>query len=1244
VKIPSPRIPILLTGLMAGLLLTAFDAFAGNNYWKGVGVDSNWTTVANWSTGGVPTAVDTPVIGSLSPGTNNAMVEITQPGAVCTNFYLGYDANRTGTVTMSGGDLTINYSGNRCMFLGNGNPSYGHFIQNGGVVSNKVSSNGGLSLGFGAGSSGLYELNGGLLTFGYIEFANNGPGTFIQNAGSTCTVGSISFSRSQGSYTMNGGVLNAGGITVGGVAGSSCQFIQTGGTNTTGAIDISGSGITNKYRLANATLIVTNNGDGSFNFHQKGVFELAAGGLINMSGSDGRIWVGRDGGATLESKLLMQGGRITGTAYFGVRAQYAGDKASLQGWGNIDLSLGFYNAGLIIADGFGADQTLAITNYSSLSQTFANSITETNGWYAQNKGRLLLKTIAVSGASPVLYWGEPSSGAFDLVNAVKLSLSGASGSGTLSGSLYARDHSQVPAYTSGVNLVSLWNFATNGFSMGSGNVMFRYDSFRTTNTLAMSENDLRVYQHNGTSWVKVPIVGIDTVNKLITASNVTSLGWFSVAESMANIPPVVDAGTNQSIKLPATASLQGTATDDGLPSGVLTTTWSQVSGPAGVTFGNSNSLSTTADFSTGGAGTYVLRLTATDGDLVRSDVMTTTVAAASGNTTPTVSAGTYQTVTIRAPATLNGSVTDDGLPSGVTNILWSQYSGPGTVTFGNPALTNTTAAFSADGTYVLQLWASDTSLASSNTVTITVSTPSLNVYWDQGGADSTWANATNWTGDVVPLSMDMAYIGAASPGTNIAVAQITQSGATCSNLCLGNNNNTTGTVTITGGDLTVNYSGNRCMYLGNGNLSYGHFIQTGGVVSNKGSNGGMSLGVGIGGAGTYELNGGLLQFGYIEVGNYGNGMFIQNAGSTCNVGSLSFCQYNYQGAYVMSGGVLNAGGITLNAGNGANSFSQFIQTGGTNTSGALILNGPNGPGVTNKYRLAGGTLIITNADDTMTINNNGLLEMAQGGELVCTPGTIYVGRYNGDASEGRILMRGGRMSGTGNLSVRGQYSMNQGTLQGWGTVDLSGAFSMAGRTIADGFGADQTLAITNYRSFGQSYANGAAETNGWYAQNHGKLLLKSIPVTASVTVTNVYWGGVPSLSNLVNAIKLSFTNTTGAGSISGSLYATNHTAIPKYTPGSSKVLAIWEFNATNFTFASATLTFRYDATNAVNQGIQEANLKVYQHNGDRWLPATTFSVNPGSKTIVASNLTALGFFGVAETIQSLSPGTIMTVR
>ena len=92
-----------------------------------------------------------------------------------------------------------------------------------------------------------------------------------------------------------------------------------------------------------------------------------------------------------------------------------------------------------------------------------------------------------------------------------------------------------------------------------------------------------------------------------------------------NQVPSANAGPDQSITLPASATLKGTASDDGLPipPGLLTFGWTKFSGPGTVTFANANALNTAAGFSTAGA--YVLRLTASDGASSASDDITVAV-------------------------------------------------------------------------------------------------------------------------------------------------------------------------------------------------------------------------------------------------------------------------------------------------------------------------------------------------------------------------------------------------------------------------------------------------------------------------------------------------------------------------------------------------------------------------------------------------------------------------------------------
>lgn len=91
-----------------------------------------------------------------------------------------------------------------------------------------------------------------------------------------------------------------------------------------------------------------------------------------------------------------------------------------------------------------------------------------------------------------------------------------------------------------------------------------------------------------------------------------------VTEGVFNEPPVVDAGPN--IKLTNVVGwidLEGTVTDDGLPDGVVDVFWEIVSGPAGASLTDPNSLAT--QLMVVRKGLYVLRLTADDGELSASD-------------------------------------------------------------------------------------------------------------------------------------------------------------------------------------------------------------------------------------------------------------------------------------------------------------------------------------------------------------------------------------------------------------------------------------------------------------------------------------------------------------------------------------------------------------------------------------------------------------------------------------------------
>ena len=137
---------------------------------------------------------------------------------------------------------------------------------------------------------------------------------------------------------------------------------------------------------------------------------------------------------------------------------------------------------------------------------------------------------------------------------------------------------------------------------------------------------------------------------------------------------------------------------------------------------------------------------------------------------PVANAGSNQTVSYGQAAQLAGTVVFSNTP---TVIKWLAYSGPGTVTFGNPALTNTTANFSAAGTYTLELSANDgmhavaydavgITVVNGINVSIVPAGTNVNLSWIGGTAPYVVQTAatlptTSWT-DVITTSSNSANL------------------------------------------------------------------------------------------------------------------------------------------------------------------------------------------------------------------------------------------------------------------------------------------------------------------------------------------------------------------------------------------------------------------------------------------------------------------------------------------------------
>ncbi len=159
-----------------------------------------------------------------------------------------------------------------------------------------------------------------------------------------------------------------------------------------------------------------------------------------------------------------------------------------------------------------------------------------------------------------------------------------------------------------------------GTTQTVGSTWSTNNSFAWTPTVANSNYTIRVWARNALSTADAP----DNPAATLQMS-------FAIAASggATNQAPMVNAGGDQSITLPSSATLNGTVSDDGLPAGSsLTRSWTRVSGPGTVTFSAPTSATTSASFSAAGA--YVLRLAASDGALSASDDVAITVNAPAG--------------------------------------------------------------------------------------------------------------------------------------------------------------------------------------------------------------------------------------------------------------------------------------------------------------------------------------------------------------------------------------------------------------------------------------------------------------------------------------------------------------------------------------------------------------------------------------------------------------------------------------
>ena len=170
-----------------------------------------------------------------------------------------------------------------------------------------------------------------------------------------------------------------------------------------------------------------------------------------------------------------------------------------------------------------------------------------------------------------------------------------------------------------------------------------------------------------------------------------------------NIPPVAQAGANQSITLPTdTISLNGNGVDsDGTISTYL---WTKIAGPAAGTITDASSALTTVKGLI--EGNYIFQLTVTDNEGAKgTDTLYVTVFGPK-NMAPTANAGSDLTIVIPVNSVyLNGSGNDiDGT---ITAYQWKQIAGPDSASITTDNQPSTEVKSLVAGTYEFELTVTD---------------------------------------------------------------------------------------------------------------------------------------------------------------------------------------------------------------------------------------------------------------------------------------------------------------------------------------------------------------------------------------------------------------------------------------------------------------------------------------------------------------------------------------------------------
>ncbi|MEZ5385265.1 MAG: autotransporter-associated beta strand repeat-containing protein [Prosthecobacter sp.] len=438
---------------------------------------------------------------------------------------------------------------------------------------------------------------------------------------------------------------------------------------------------------------------------------------------------------------------------------------------------------------------------------------------------------------------------------------------------------------------------------------------------------------------------------------------------------------------------------------------------------------------------------------------------------------------------------------------------------------NTLAAGIASMRYYQTALSAAEVLANYNAVTATT------VFFDNEAADGLWSGQTNWDTNIQPTSAQAVII---NNGANVTVHA---TGETAGSLTIGSTAASSlvpsvisgaGTLTLTGGDLTVSGT----LTLGDG--ENGTLNLSGGVLNMNGD-----IAAGSGATSTLNLNGGTLNM---------NGHAIGSVGSS--ISSLN-----------LATGVLDSVA-------GINGSVGLVKS----TVGTLTLTG------TNTY--AGGTII---SNGTLAVGSTDALSVV-GTITVNTGGTLDLGGFNSTA--GTIVLAGGVINGSGALSSTADFDLQSGrvnavldgsaslTKSTSGVVMLNNSNSFTGATTING----GTLIAGDTSALASS--SGISVLSGGHLNFFTGAGNAAMPYSVAITGLNLADG-----SSIGGELGGGFT--TGAATVAGTISVDVYGSPGVASPGGSTFTLVTAasgldnatayqignvFNNTNFTVSTANLT------------------------------------------------------------------------